>query len=137
MISYKTMQPKLKLSAILFISLVVFLQIQPITSKAYNAEEAKGWESGLRERMQHLKCEKCGSNKITCGFRGKPYYAYVQWTEEKSKELGFKIVNFGGCTEETPDQCSECNHQQAQFDWKNQNILKDQKEILANLNGDD
>ena len=58
--------------------------------------------------MAKVKCDKCGSNKVTRSTRGKPYMNYVYWARAKSKELGWEIVSFSGCTKSGSDECIDC-----------------------------
>ena len=39
--------------------------------------------------MATVKCQKCGSGKVTVTLAGKPYMPFVEWNEAKSKELGY------------------------------------------------
>ena len=74
----------------------------------WTKEEGEKWEKQFQERLEKVKCNKCGSSKVTASMRGKPYMVYVEWHEAKSKEVGWKTLSLSGCTKSGKSLCCDC-----------------------------
>jgi len=74
----------------------------------FTPEQAAQFEADFEKRLLTHKCSKCGGSKLTQYVRGKPYMPWVEWSYKKSAEVGWKIINLGGCTTPGEDVCVDC-----------------------------
>lgn len=81
--------------------------LPPPEDRMWSDDEDRKWADEFKRRRA-TRCAACGSDKIKQHLRGKPYMAYVEWHEWKSKCLGWHTLVLSGCVQEGGESCVDC-----------------------------